>query len=160
MPRFNRRGQEQVRFLPALASMTAPSAAALVDVTAVVINDVLRTISGFNYTGEDLDASDMGSTWGKTIPGGDTAGDSSFVIYEGDDDADLEETVRLALAKGTNGFIVFTPRGTPVAGDPARVWPIRVKSNNPEETAENAAATTMIGMSIPDEPELEAVIAI
>ncbi|MDQ3317516.1 MAG: hypothetical protein M3522_09340 [Actinomycetota bacterium] len=156
MPRYNRRGQELVLFLPTLANPAAPSAAALNGATAKKVQPHLRSISGFTFTGEDLDASDMGSTWGKTIPGGDTAGDSSLTIYEGDADTDPETVLSAAMPKGTNGFIVFAPRGGPiVAGDPVDVWPIRVKSNNADKTAENATATRTIGMSVPDEPYLE-----
>lgn len=156
MPRFNRRGQEQVLYVPALVAPAGPTVAALAGGTP--LHPVLRSISGFNYTGEDLDVSDMGSTWGKTIPGGDTAGDSSMSFYEGDDDADLERDVEAALVKGEEGFIVFLPEGAPVAGARARVWPVRVKSNNPDETAENAGATFTAGFSIPNPPVLDAVV--
>lgn len=158
MPRFNRRGQEKVYFVATLASETAPSAAAVVAGTP--LHTACRAISGFNYTGEDLDASDMSSTWGKTIPGGDTAGDSSMTFAEGDDDADDERTIEDALDKGLNGFIVFSPEGVPATGGRARVWPVRVKSNNPDETADNGVATFTVGFSIPEQPTLDAVFAV
>lgn len=158
MPRFNRRGQEQVIFVPTLASTTAPSAAAIAAGTD--LHPALRAISGFNYTSEDLDVADMSDTWGKTIPGGDTAADSSMTFYEGDDDADIERAIEAALTKGTSGFVVFSPEGTPASGATARVWPVRVKSNNPDETADNAGATFTVGFTIPDPPVLTAVMAV
>lgn len=157
MPRFNRRGQEKVYFVPVLASQTAPSAAAIVAGQPLHLG--LRAISGFNYTGEDLDVSDMSDTWGKTIPGGDTAADSTMTFYEGDDAADVERDIEDALVKGDDGFIVFCPTGVPVATSRVRVWPVRVKSNNPDETAENAGATFTVGFSIPNPPTLDAVAA-
>lgn len=158
MPRFNRRGQEQVHFVLTLADPNAPSAATIAGGTA--LHPVLRSLSGFSYTGEDLDAADMSDTWGKTIPGGDTAADSSMTFYEGDASGDTEVAVEAALAKGTNGYIVFTPYGGPTSGEPARVWPVRVKSNNPDETADNAAATFTVGFSIPNPPSLDATQAV
>lgn len=155
MPRFNRRGQEKVYAVP--SGSNARSVAVLTGATSFALHRVLRAIAGFNYTGEDLDAADMSTTWGKTIPGGSTAGDSSFTFYEGDLDADFEEVVLQALDKGTTWQIVFAKRGVPVVGAPLRVWTVRIKSNNPDETADNAAATFTIGMSIPDEPDLYAV---
>lgn len=157
MPRFNRRGQEHVLFVPVIAAPAAPTVAELG--AGVDLHPVLRSISGFNFTGEDLDVSDMSSTWGKTIPGGDTAADSSMTFYEGDDDADAEVDVEAALVKGDDGFVVFLRAGAPGAGDTARVWPVRVKSNNPDETAENAGATFTVGFSIPNPPVLDAVVA-
>lgn len=157
MGRFNRRGQEQVFFATAIADSAAPTVAELT--AATPLHPVLRSISGFNFTGEDLDVSDMSSTWGKTIPGGDTAADSSMTFYEGDDAADVEQDVEAALVKGDDGYVVFVPAGAPVALAKARVWPVRVKSNNPDETAENAGATFTVGFSIPNPPTLDAVIA-
>lgn len=157
MPRFNRRGQEQVHFVAVIANPAAPTVAEIGAGTP--LHPVLRSISGFNFTGEDLDVSDMGSTWGKTIPGGDTAADSSMQFYEGDDAADDEVDVEGALAKGDSGYVVFIPAGAPVAAARARVWPVRVKSNNPDESAENAGATFTVGFSIPDPPVLNAVVA-
>lgn len=158
MGRFNRRGQEQVFYAPTLADPAAPTVTEL-GAAATPLHPVLRSISGFNYTGEDLDVSDMGSTWGKTIPGGDTAADSSMTFYEGDDAADAEQDVETALAKGDEGYIVFCPMGAPTATEKARVWPVRIKSNNPDETAENAGATFTVGFSIPNPPVLDATIA-
>lgn len=157
MPRFNRRGQEQVFFAPAVASEAAPTVANFA--AATELHPGLRAINGFNYTGEDLDVSDMSSTWGKTIPGGDTAADSSMQFYEGDDDADIERDIEAVLEKGEEGFIIFSPEGDPVAGARVRVWPVRVKSNNPDETADNAGATFTVGYSIPNPPTLDAVVA-
>lgn len=157
MPRFNRRGQEQVYFVPTIVAAATPTDDEIAAGTP--LHPVLRAISGFNFTGEDLDVSDMGSTWGKTIPGGDTAADSSMTFYEGDDADDTEADVEAALVKGDDGFIVFIPSGAPVAAAKARVWPVRIKSNNPDETAENAGATFTVGFSIPDPPTLNAVIA-
>jgi hypothetical protein len=157
MGRFNRRGQERVYFVPTLASQSSPTA---VQITAGTRLDVaIRSISGFTFTSDRLDAADMSDTWAKTIGGGDSAADSSITLYEGQLTGDTERTIETALAKGSTGFVVFCPQGAPVATNRARVWPVTVLSNNPDESAENATATYTVGFSIPNPPTTTATIA-
>jgi hypothetical protein len=160
MPRYNRRGQEEVIFVPTLASLTLPSAAAVNGASGIVLHDVLRSMTGFTFTGTTLDASDHGSNWPKTIPGPDEAADSSMTLYEGDDPDDIERDVEAALDKGTNGFIIYSPEGHPATGLRARVWPVRVMANAPDQTTDPSTATYTVGFSHPDEPELNAVFAV
>lgn len=157
MPRFNRRGTEQVRLVTAIVDPAAPTAAEID--AGVDLHPVLRSLTGFTTSVEDLDAADQSSDFNKTIPGGETPEASAMTFYGGDDDADTEETVRAAFIEGTERYVVFTPRGAPVAGDPADVFPVRIKANNDDKTVENAAATFTVQMSIYESPNKQVTIA-
>ncbi len=151
MPPFNRRGRTGVWFVASLASTTSPSAAAIAAGTA--LHPALRSLTGFTSETEDLDISDMSSTFQKTIPGGETPAASSMTFRAGDQAADVEEGIRAALPQGQNGFVCFTKWSKiPTAGQPVDVWPIRCKAVNDEYSVDNAAAQFMVGMSIPNEP--------
>ncbi len=151
MPRFNRRGRTGVYAVVSLASETSPSAAAIAAGTA--LHPALRALTGFTSETEDLDNSDMSSTFGKTIPGGETPAASSMTFAAGDNTADVEEGIRAALPEGQNLFICFTKWSkTPIAGQPVDVWPVRCKAVNDEYSVDNAVAQFMVGMSIPHPP--------
>jgi hypothetical protein len=156
MGRFNRRGTEQVFLVTSIPDPTAPVAATIA--AGVGLHPVLRSLNGFTSEVADLDAADASSTWDKTIPGGESAANSSMTFYAGDDDADTEEDVRAAFVEGAERFIVFCPRGAPTAGEPADVFPVRIKANNDDKTFENAAATFTVQMSIHDEPSKQVAI--
>ncbi len=158
MPRFNRRGRTGVWFVASLASTTSPSAAAIAAGTA--LHPALRALSGFTSETEDLDNADMSSTFGKTIPGGETPAGSSMTFAAGDALADVEEAIRTALPEGQNGFVCFTKWSkTPTSGQPVDVWPIRCKAVNDEFTVDNAVAQYVIGMAIPDPPSKNRTMA-
>lgn len=149
MPRFNRRGKTRW-YLVTTITVGAPTVA---QIAAGVRMDVaLRSLSGFTSAIEDLDAADASSTWGKTIPGGETAEASSMTLYQGDLDADAEETIRAAQVVGANRYMVEAVRGAPVIGDPVNIFPVRVKGVNNDNTAENATATYTAQYSIYDPP--------
>jgi hypothetical protein len=113
----------------------------------------LKALSGFTSEVEDLDNSDASSTWGKTLPGGETPAASSMTFYVGDVPADVEETIRTALTEGINGYMVASNYGAPVAstgkGD---VFPVRIKASNMDRVVENAIQTRTVGFSIYDPP--------
>jgi hypothetical protein len=152
MPRFNRRGRTGVWFVAALADPANPSAAAVVAGTA--IHDQLKSWDGWTSEVEDLDNADYGSTFAKTLPGGETPAASSLTIYAGDLDSDPGEVIRAALGQGgANGFVVVVKRSkTPAAGERSDVHPVRVKSSNDDREAGNAIATFTVGFAIPDVP--------
>ncbi len=151
MPRYNPRGRTRYYFVASLAAPNNPSAAAVVAGTALHV--ALKALSGFTSEVEDLDNSDASSTWGKTLPGGETPAASSMTFYAGDATADAEDAIRAALTEGINGYIVISNYGAPVAttgrGD---VFPIRVKASNMDRMVENAVQTRTIGFSIYDPP--------
>jgi hypothetical protein len=151
MPRYNPKGRSRWYFVASLATPGNPSAAAVVAGTG--LHTTLKALSGFTSEVEDLDNSDMSSTWGKTLPGGETPAASSMTLYAGDETADVEEVTRAALGQGLAGYIVSSRYGAPVAstgkGD---VYPVRIKASNQDPLAENAVQTFTVGFSIYDPP--------
>lgn len=152
MPRFNRRGRSGVWFVASLANPAAPSAAAIAAGTA--IHNELKSFTGFTSEVADLDNADWGSTFEKTLPGGETPAGSSLTVYAGDVDADAGETIRAAIGgNNVSGFIVFVKRSkTPATGERADVFPVRGKGANDDREAGNAVATYTVGFAIPDTP--------
>lgn len=149
MPRFNRRGKTRW-YLVTTLTVGAPTTTQVLAGTRVDV--ALRSLNGFTSTIEDLDAADASSTWGKTIPGGETAEASSMTFYQGDLDADLEETIRAAHTVGANRYLVSSKRGAPAVGDPVDIFPVRVKGVNDDQTTDNATATYTAQYAIYDPP--------
>jgi hypothetical protein len=145
MPRYNPKGRSRWYFVASLATPGNPSAAAVI--AGDPLHTTLKALSGFTSEVEDLDNSDMSSTWGKTPAA------SSMTFYAGDAPADVEEVTRAALGQGLAGFIVLSRYGAPVAstgkGD---VYPVRIKASNQDALAENAVQTFTVGFSIYDPP--------
>jgi hypothetical protein len=149
MGRFNRRGTTRV-YLVTTLTVGAPTVA---QITAGTRLDVaIRSLTGFTSKVDDLDAADMSSTWGKTIPGAETAESSSITFYQGNLDADVEETIRAAHTVGASRYIVFSKRGAPTAGEPVDFYPVRVAAVNDDQNADNATATFTVQYSIYDPP--------
>lgn len=151
MPRYNRRGKTRYFLVTSIANQAAPTVAEIN--AGVPLHDVLRAFNGFTSEIEDLDAGDQGSTFNKTIPGGETAEASSMTFYAGDAAADEEEAVRAALVEGANRFVVRCHWGAPVAAAPCDVFPVRIKASNDDPNGENnVTATYTVGFSITDAP--------
>lgn len=161
MPRFNRRGNTGVYYVPD-ASLAAPGAPSAAEITAgTALHEVMAAWTGFTSEQADLPVPDLGSTWEGTIPGGETPAASSITFYAGDDDADTEETVRAALVEGDIGYIVVVKRAkTPASTEPADVFPVRIKATNDEYSVDNAAARFNVGFTIYDPPEKNVAIAV
>lgn len=140
--------------IPNPAAPTVAQITAGVDITAV-----LRGSTGFTSEVADLNAEDQSSTWAKTIPGGETAQASSLNLYAGDLDADTEEVIRDAFVEGSERFVVFCLRGAPTAGEPANVFPVRIKAVNDQNYTSQEAANYMVGVSIFDPPSKNVSIA-
>lgn len=158
MPRFNRRSNTGVYYVTTIADPTAPTDA---EITAgQALHEVLAATSGFTSDQGDINVPDLGSTFEKTLPGGETPAASSLTFWSGDDDADTEEEVRAALVEGDTGYIVWSKRAkTPAAGDPVDVFPVRVKASNEQYAVENAGAQFMTGFSIYEEPNKHVDVA-
>jgi hypothetical protein len=152
MPRFNRKGRTGVWFVASLANPASPSAAAVAAGTA--IHDQLKLFDGWTSETEDLDNADWGSTFAKTLPGGETPAASSLTIFAGDADADAGEAIRAALGQGgADGYVVWVKRSkTPAAGERCDVFPVRVKASNDDREAGNAIASFTVGFAIPNVP--------
>lgn len=160
MGRYNRRSNTGWWLVPTIADLDAPTVAEIN--AGVALHEVLAAMNGFTGDQEDLPVPDVGSTWPKTIPGGETVDASSLTFWAGDDDADTEEVVRAAMVAGdgTEKYVVQIKRQkTPAAGEPADVFPVRIKKTNEVHTADNAGAQFMTGFSIHDTPHRHVDIA-
>lgn len=119
--RFFRRGITKVWWVPTIASATLIPTAAEVNAGTDMTCDIAE-ISGFTFENQPIQTPDFCATFTPTIPGEDTAADSSFVFYEEKTTNPLQAT----LAKGTTGHVVVFFAGiagaTPAAADKAEVW--------------------------------------
>lgn len=158
MPRFNRRGNTGVHFVLTIADPDAPTAVEIAAGTP--LHEVLAASTGFTSEQSDLPVPDLGSTWEGTIPGGETPAASSLTFWSGDDDTDVEETVRAALVEGSTGFVVWSKRSkVAAAADPVDVFPVRVKASNEQYGVDNAGAQFQVGFSIYDPPSKNVAVA-
>ena len=151
MGRFIRRGVSKFYWLPAVANIAAPSAA---EITAgYEITGKLAEINGFDFTNERAPAPDFAARFTSSIPGANTIGDSSIVVYEDDTNQDVED----ALPMDDTGYLLIAPKGRGVT-KPGEVYPATITGINREYTADNTPARITIGFAITAEPELDAAL--
>jgi hypothetical protein len=155
MGRFNNRGQKKVYWAPTITTLSAPTVAQVVT-AGKNLTPVIRAITGFKFGAGTEDAADMDSRFPKNVPGMQTLEDSTITIYEGDDAADVEKVVELLLVNDLAGYIVFVPSGVFTATKKCRVWPVKVLSNSPDESADSGAATVTLGFALTAVPSLYA----
>lgn len=139
MARFMRKGTTKVYFVLAFSDYTAPTAVEFDTGTTELTPDVSE-VSGFTFSNSPIQTPDMDDAFVSQIPGEDTTEESGLVFYE--DNAST--AIRSALAKDTNGYIVFLPQGETVEGDVSvgdlvEVWPVTVSSNARRYSAGNEA---------------------
>lgn len=151
MAKFNRRGKSRLYFLPAVASLTAPTR---VEITAGTRLDTqLGAIDGFNFQGSRIPAPVLSDIFTSQIVGEDTVGEPTLTFH--DDDA--SSTIRTALAKGTVGYLLRMPYGD-VATKRAEVWHVEIQSVNDEWTVTNETAKFTVGIAVLNPPTLNAVV--
>ena len=151
MARFMRKGRTKIYFVPTIASLAAPTA--LEVAAGTVLHTELAEINGFGFANSPIDTPDMGKALVTKIMGEDTLEDSSMGFYEVQTGTD---TIKVALAKGTAGYIVIFPRGiagaTPAAADKSESWPVTVSSNSRKYSTGNEAATFNVSFANTDAP--------
>lgn len=103
--------------------------------------------SGWTVTGGEIPTPDLGSLFTSKIPGRTDAEDSSLTLYA--DKAGVD--VRTLLPRGTSGFLCFLDGGD-VAGNKMDTFPIKVRSNSPVRSIEDAASKRQVSFSITREP--------
>lgn len=152
MGRFFRRGVSSALFLPAIAAGTL--VATRVELTAgVVLTADLADLSGFQLSNSPIAVPNMADAFTSQIQGEDTVADSSLTFYDRDDD----DTIRTALAKGTEGFLILFPYGD-VPTKRMQVYPVTTTGVNDEFSIGNEAARFMVGTAITAPPNLNATI--
>lgn len=151
MARYFRRGVTKFKFLPAVSNLDAPTRA---EITAGVdVSGQVSDVSGWTYANSPIDTPDFATTFTPQIGGEDKAAQSSLNFY--DDDAST--TIRVALAKGTAGFMVLMPYGD-VPTKRCEVWPSTVISIADQYATANEAAKYQVMFSITARPHQAAVI--
>ncbi|HEY1180248.1 MAG TPA: hypothetical protein VGF17_29170, partial [Phytomonospora sp.] len=105
MARRFRRGTTVFYACPAIAApLTGPTRAELTAGTKLA---GIAAIGGFSISNSPVATPDLDSRFTTSVPGEDTAADSSLTFW--DDDTDTES--RDVLAKDTSLFIVYMPYG-------------------------------------------------
>lgn len=150
MARFFRRGVSKIRFLPTVAG-TSPTRAELTAGTD--LSPQVAGIGGFSLENSPITTPDLSTNFDSQIDGPDTTAASSLTIY--DDDA--AETIRLALAKGTVGYLVFMPYGD-VPAKRCEVWPVKTTGVNDQWGLDASAATFVSGFAVTNVPNQNAVV--
>jgi hypothetical protein len=151
MVRFMQKGTTRFYFLPTVASVTlAPTAA---EVTAGTRLDTqLGEVNGFSFSNNPITTPDMANTFVPSIPGEETADDSSLKFYEDK----TTNPIRTALAKGIVGYVAIFYSGiagaAPAAADKCDVWPIQVASNVRGYSAGNEASMYTVSFTATSAP--------
>jgi hypothetical protein len=156
--RYMDRGVTRFYFVPDIASATlAPTVA---EVTAGDrLDEQLNEVNGFTFASNPIDTPNFKDRFTPQISGEDVAEDSSLLLYRLKGEVD---TIRAALAKDTEGFIVVFYEGTagasPAAADKVDVWPVVVSSNAKQYTADNEAAKYNVVFSITSVPGFDLAV--
>jgi hypothetical protein len=150
MARYFRRGRSKVRFLPTVASLDAPTTA---EITAGTdLTGSISEMAGFEFSNSPITTPDLSTTFTTQIPGEDTTSTSTLTFY----DDDTATTIRTALAKGTQGYILLQPYGTTTAKR-AEVWPVTTTGVNDHWVTGNEAARFTVAFAITAAPHQSAV---
>lgn len=148
--RFFRRGVSEIKFLPAVAG-SSPTRAEIN--AGTVLTAQVADISGFMLNNSPITTPDLATTFDSQIDGPDTVADSTLTFYDLTDTA----TIRTALAKGTNGFIVLFPYGD-VATKRCEVWPVRSTGVNDQWGLGADPARYVVGFAITVKPTQNATV--
>jgi hypothetical protein len=109
MSRFFRKGVTKFVFCPTVAG-TSPTRA---EITAgTEITDSIAAVNGFSLSNSPVTTPDMGSRFDKTVPGIDSAGDSSLNMWDEILDGGTTDPARDVLAKDTELTVSGCPTGT------------------------------------------------
>ncbi len=125
MARFFRRGVSKIYFLPAVASLGAPTTAEVA--AGVDLSPQVAEIAGFQLSNSPIPTPNLAERFTPQIDGEDTVADSSLTMYDLDDSAVL----RTATTKGTSGFFVLMPYGR-TATKRCETWPAKITGQNDE----------------------------
>jgi hypothetical protein len=150
--RYFNAGTTQVHFLPSIAAANLTPTRAEITAGTNLTGEV-ADLAGWSVTGGEIDTPDLGSTFTDKIPGKTSVDDSSLTFYA--DEAGND--VRDVLPRGTTGFIVIMDGGD-VAGRPADVFPVRVRSVPKIRSAGEDSARLTVSFSITAEPAEDVAI--
>lgn len=150
MAKFFRRGVSLIKFLPAVANPAAPTAPEIAAGTSLTA--AVSAITGFQLSNSPIPVPDLATVFTSQINGEDTVTDSALTL----NDDDTVTSIRVALVKGTSGFILLQPYGA-TAAKRCEVWPVKVTGYNDEWTTDNTNAKAMVGFAVTAVPTQNAV---
>ena len=151
MAKFFRRGKSKIVFLPACASLAAPTR---LEITAgTQLSAGVADVSGWSLSNSPIPTPDLATIFTSQIQGEDTVPDCTLTF----NDDDASTTIRDALEKGTEGFILLLPYGD-VATERCEVWPITTTGVNDEWSVGNDPAKFVVGCAITSTPQQNAVV--
>lgn len=149
--------QSYLGFLPAVANISAPTAAEITagkDLTSYLIS--LNASTQRNT----VPTPDISTLFETSIPG--TVQASLTADFYRDDTAGATgDLAWITLPRSTKGFFLIQRfgGGTPASGDKVEVWPIMVVSRTMSNMANNTAMTFTVTCSVPEEPNESATVA-
>lgn len=147
--RFVRRGVSKFLFAPTVSDVADVSRE---DITgATDITPEIADIAGWMLENQAAATPDMSSTFEKTIPGLDSAADSSFTFYETLDENEIE----VLFAKGTEGVVMILRKGDVPESASMDVFSVRVGSKGSQFSVGNDPARMIVNFSITEEPALD-----
>ena len=150
--RFIRRGVSKFYFVPVIADKFVPTRIEI-DAGTDLTPDI-ADVSGWMLENSSAATPDMASTFESSIPGLDSAADSSLTLYEDE----LEEIIETLLPKGTPGNVLIMRKGDKPLSKSMDVFPIRVGSKGSEYSAGNDPARLVVTFAITEEPALDVAV--
>lgn len=170
MPRTQFTGRGDLRFVPTVTTLAAPTAAQIIAGTRLTPLN-LRDGLTRPQSGETMDIADAASRFNKRAAG-TFGGDAMELTFHRDSKAS-SDIAWSTLAPQTSGYIVVTDwgwaqsgttglgttSGTPTAGDRCEVYPVEVISREPTPNADNENRRFVARLAITDDPALDAVVA-
>jgi hypothetical protein len=147
-----RKGTTRV-FFATTVTLNAPTAAQVNAGTE--LTDDISEITGFVFSNNPIQTPDLGTKFVSQIPGEDSTEDSSLVFYETAGDS----TIKDALPKDENGYVIILPEGSagasPAAADLVEVWPVTISSVSRRYSAGNEAAMFEVKFATTSPPTID-----
>lgn len=150
--RFIRRGVSKILFAADVANINAVTRAELD--AAFDLTPFIREVTGWQLESNSVATPDLGSSFESSIPGTDSAADSSLGFYE---DLDTEE-IEAMLQKDTEGKVIIMRKGDKPGSASMDVHPTRVASKSADIGMGNDPAGFMAKFNITEEPSQDQVI--
>lgn len=150
--RFIRRGVSKILFHPGVAdrdNVTRSELDAAFDLTPFI-----REVNGWGLENNAVATPDLGSKFESSIPGTDSANDSSLGFYE---DLDTEE-IEALLPKDSEGDVIIMRKGDKPGSASMDVFPTRVATRNTEISMGNDPAGFSARFNITAAPSQDRVI--
>ena len=153
MPKVASEGNVKVYWLPTVASKAAPTAANIAAGTP--LTPYLPTSGvGIDWTQNNASLDMLDSSFTAEVVG--TEGATITLTFVRDDTTD---TAWNLFVRGTNGYLLVSRFGAPVAADKVEVYPVQSHRPVPLPPATNEFQQAQVSLAVHDTPELNATVA-